>query len=526
MLNKVRRQSLSGQLPVNLEQPFFDTQSSDTTDDEVDSHLNYHTRDSNSPGRCGSGPKMEQVTSSDMFTPRGRPKRPWRRKRRCSNTKEETGQTMLGPDLSNSKQALLSCSTSQSPSHTPTLTDNPFQQQQTTPPREYNNSSKVNHPASGESTPRLISESHELPITEKGDVSPAVAQFLESIKHPPHMHSHGVRRSSSNGSLRTHRRQGSNCSTHSYNVVPSPLSASPVKGPSQCNSSSSLSKSRRAPLIMDHISPPRGLSSGVQYSKLDSSSSGEEDKEHETGTQSSDHNTTTTTTSDGQLLLLSRLKPIRSQTNEVQSLSQQRSVSPSRELYSNESSGEARCSDGGHDADGESDGNSLDLLSELEPNESNLESLHSPSNVEESSDVTSTTPDIQDSYFASSSLAPKVNASPLHSSRNNVAMLITQFETTSSDLSELANCSDDHYLPEQPEIPAHIKRDVAIPLAGSYSPKSVEDLLEGGWLLRLVRNIDTRPCTMLHRIYDQQKYYVLSPIYVMRCKDIIQRTQG
>ena len=422
--------------------------------------------------------------SSDAFTPRGRPKRPWRRKRRYSNTKEETGQTMLNPDLSNSKQALLSCSPSRSPSHSPTLIDKQSPWQQTTPPREYNNSSSkelvVSHPASGESTPCLVSESHELPITEEGDVSPAVAQFLESIKRPIHMHPHGVRRSSSNGSLRTHKRQGSNGSTHSYNVVPSPLSASPVKGPSQCNSISSLSKSRRAPPIVDNMSSRRGSSSGVQYSKLDSSSSGEEDKEHETGTQSSDHNTTTT--SDGQSLL-SRFKPIRSQSNEVQSLSPQRSISPGRELYSYESSGEAQCSDGGHDADGESDSNSLDILSELEPNESNLESLHSPSNVEESSDVTSTTPDIQDSDFVSS-LTPKVKASPLHSQRNNVAMLITQFETTSSDLSELGNCNDDHHQPEQLEIPVHIKRDVAIPLAGSYSPKSIEDILEGGWFLK------------------------------------------
>ena len=485
VLNKVRRHSLSGQLPVNLEQSFFDTQSSDTTDDEVDSHPNHHTRDPSSPGRCGSGPKTEQVTSSDMSTPRGRPKRLWRRKRRYSNTKEETGQTMLNPELSNSKQALLSRSPSQSPSHSLTLIDKPFPQQQTTPPREYNSSKElvVNHPASGESTPRLVSESHELPITEDGDVSPAVAQFLESIKRPTHMLTHGVRRSSSNGSIRTHKRQGSNGSTHSYNVVPSPLSASPVKGPSQCNSNSSLSKSRRARPIVDHIiSSRRESSSGVQYSKLDSSSSGEDDKEHETGTQSSDHNTTTTT-SDGQSLL-PRFKPMRSQSNEVQSLSQQRSISPGRELYSNESSGEARCSDGGHDADGESDGNSLDLLSELEPNESNLESLHSPSNVEESSDITSTTPDIQDSDFASSSLTPKVIVSPLHSQRNNVAMLITQFETTPSDLSELGNCNGDHHQPEQPEIPVHIKRGVAMPLAGSYSPKAIEDILEGGWLLK------------------------------------------
>ena len=478
IMNKVKRHSVSGHLPVSLEPSLFEAQSySDTTDDEVDGHPHNHT----SPIRYSAGPKMERATSFDVSTPRGRPKRPWRRKRKCSNNKEESGPATLDPDMMNSKQTLLPQSPSDSPSHSPSLVHQPFPRQQSTPPRELNHmhSSKefaVSRPTSGESTPRLVLESMELPITEEGDLSPAVAQFLESVKRPIH-----VRRSTSNTSLRTHRRQGSNGSTHSYNVVvPSPLSGSPVKGLPQGNSNSSLSRSRRAPPPIEHTSSRRGSGAGVHYTKLDSSSSGEEDREHETGTQSSDHNTTTT--NDGQSLF-SRFKPAGTQPNETQSAFQRRS--PGRELYSNDSSGETRCSDGGHDADGESDGNSLDLLSELEPNEtneSNLESLHSPSNLEESSDITSTTPDVLDSDVASTTLAPKLKQSTLHSSRNNVAMLITQFEVTSSDnVTELGN-RNDHQQPEQPDIPVHIRRDVAVPLAGSYSPKAVEDLLEGGWL--------------------------------------------
>ena len=463
---KVKRHSVTGQLPVHLEQalvesPFTDT----TTEDEADGHPD-HVRQHSSPSRhIPTGPKMERAKSFDVSsTPaRGR-KRQFRRKRRCSNTKDEaTGPTTLDPDMMDSRQALLPMS--QSPSHSPPL----LPQQQITPTREISRGELlVGHSASGESTPR-VPQAHELPITAEGTLSPAVAQFLESVKRPIHIH-HTVRRSSSNSSLRTHRRQGSNGSTHSFRNPSSPLSGSPVKGLSQGNSTSSLSKSRRAP--QEHTSSRRGSNSGIQYTKLDSSSSGEDDKEHETGTQSSDHNAT----SEGKSFI-SRLK---SQTSEGQSslTIQQRDhhlSSSSRDLYSNESSGDARCSDGGHDADGESDGNSLDLLSEHEPNESNLESLH---NVE-SSDVTSTTPDILDSD-STLSLIPNTQrkTSVPHSPGRNVAMLITQFESTSSD-SSLSNSQNGH-LTEQPEMPLHIRRDDAVPLAGSYSPKAVEDLLEGG----------------------------------------------
>ena len=142
-------------------------------------------------------------------------------------------------------------------------------------------------------------------------------------------------------------------------------------------------------------------------------------------------------------------------------------------MYSNESSGDARCSDGGHDADRESDGNSLDMLSEHEPNESNLESLHNM----ESSDVTSTTPDILDSDSTLSLIHNSKSKVPIpHSPGRNVAMLITQFESSSPE----SSLSNSHHQTEQPELPLHIRRDDTVPLAGSYSPKAVEDLLEGG----------------------------------------------
>ena len=450
---KFKRHSVTGQLPVRVEQTLFDSQVSDTTDDEVDSHIRDHT----SPGRYG-GPgssKIERAISFDTSTPRGTGrKRQWRRKRRCSNTKEEAGPTTFDPDMMDSKQALLP---SRSPSHSPPS----LPQQQTTPTGETSKELVV-HSTSGESTPRLPL-THELPITAEGDLSPAVAQFLDSVKH------HNVRRSSSNGSLRTHRRMGSNGSTHSYRN-PSPLSGSPVKGSSQCNSTTSLSKVMRA--LPEHISSRRGSGSGVLYTKLNSSSSEEEDKEHETGTLSSDHNTT----SDGQSFG-SRLKL---QTNESRysSTIQNKDNSSSRDMYSNESSGDTRCSDGGHDADGESDVNSMDLLSELEPNESNLESLHSPSNME-SSDINSTTPDILDSESTLNLIPnPKSKTPPPHSPGHKVATLITQFETSSD--SSLSNSHSSHQQIEQPEIPLHIRRDSTVPLARSYSPKAVEDFLEGG----------------------------------------------
>ena len=460
MMLKVKRHSVTGQLPVHLEQTFVESPFTDTTEDEVDSHPD-HVRQRSSPSRYVSpGPKMERATSFDVTPARGR-KRQFRRKRRCSNTKDEaTSPTTLDPDIMDSKQALLP--TSQSPSHSPPS----LPQQQTTPTVEASRGELlVGHSTSGESTPR-VPQTHELPITAEGDLSPAVAQFLESIKRPVHLH-HNVRRSNSNSSLRTHRRQGSNSSTHSFRNPSSPLSGSPVKGPSQCNSTSSLSKSRRAP--QEHTLSRRGSGSGIQYTKLDSSSSEEDDKEHETGTQSSDHNTT----SEGQSFI-SRLK---SQANETPSSStvQHRDhfSSSSRDLYSNESSGDARCSDGGHDADGESDGNSLDLLSEHEPNESNLESLHNM----ESSDMTSTTPDILDSDSTLSLIPNSKSKAPIpHSPGRNVAMLITQFETTSSD----SSLSNSHHQTELPEMPLHLRRDDTVPLAGSYSPKAVEDFLEGG----------------------------------------------
>ena len=472
MVSKLKRHSVSGQLPVHLEQSLFDAQFSDTTEDEVDSLPQPHsTREYNSPSRYGLS-KMERATSFDASTTSRVRKRLWRKKRRQSNTKEEAGPTTMDAEIMDSKQALLPPSSS-TPSHSPQTSHTQYPWQQTTPPRDYDRD-LMDHPASGESTPRP-SHNHDLPITDEGDFSPAVAKFLESVKRPLHVqpHPHCVRRSSSNSSLRTHRRQGSNGSTHSYShMISTSLSGSPVKGPSQCNSSSSLTRSRRAQ--PEHTSSRRGSGSGIQYSKIDSSSSEGEDKEHETGTQSSDHNTV----NDGQSFF-SRLKPAKSQTDDSRYLLPPRghSSSSGRELYSNESSGEMRTSDGGHDADGESDVNSMDRLSELEPNESNLESLHSPSNVEESSDVTSTTPDIPDLDFTSPPVNPKhsdLQRSPVH----NVAMLITQFET-SPDTTLLGNLGSD---PQslQPDVPVHIRRDKAVPLAGSYSPKAVEDLLEGG----------------------------------------------
>ena len=464
MMLKVKRHSVTGQLPAHLEQTFLESPFTDTTEDEVDSHPEYMVRQRSSPSRyIPPGPKMERAISFDVSsTPvRGR-KRQLRRKRRCSNTKEElAGPTTLDPDMMDSKQALLP--ESRSPSHSPPL----LPQQQTTPTGETNMELLIGHSTSGESTPR-VPQTHELPITADGDLSPAVAQFLESVRHPIHVH-HNVRRSNSNGSLRTHRRQGSNGSTHSFRNPSSPLSGSPVKGPSQCNSTSSLSKSRRAP--QEHTLSRRGSGSSNQYSKLDSSSSEEDDKEHETWTLSSDLNTT----SEGPFFT-SRSK---SQANKAQcssTIQQKDEFSRSRDVYSNESSGDTRCSDGGHDADRESDGNSLDLLSEHEPNESNLESLHSPSNME-SSDMNSTTPDILDSDSTHSLIPNSKSKVPIpHSPGRNVAMLITQFETTSSD------SSNSHHQTEVPEMPLHIRRDDAIPLAESYSPKAIEDFLEGGQL--------------------------------------------
>ena len=466
MVNKLKRHSVSGQLPVHLEQSLLDSQFSDTTEEEADGHPYYPT-DSTSPSRYGSGSRIERAVSFDVSTPRGR-KRLWRRKRRCSNTKEEVGPATLNPDMMDSKQALLPPPSP--PSQSPPPNNPLLPQQQTTPLRESIDNKEVSsHPPSGESTPQP-SQTHESPITAEGDFSPAVAEFLESVKHPTHM-LNLVRRSSSNGSLRTHRRQGSTGSTHSYRN-PSSHSGSPVKGPSQCNSTSSLSKSRRAPT--ERVSSRRGSGSTIPYSKLDSSSSGEEDKEHETGTQSSDHNTT-----GGEQPLIARLRSAKSQANETQN-HQTMNHSSGRDVYSNESSGDTRCSDGGHDADGESDVNSLDHLSELEPNEtneSNLESLHSPPSNVESVDLTSTTPDILESE-STSSLIPELKDLTLHSQRHTVATLITQFETTSSD-SSLSNHGSTCKL-EQPEIPLHIQRNLSVPLAGSYSPKAIEDILEGG----------------------------------------------
>ena len=472
MMLKVKRHSVTGQLPPQLELTLLESPFSETTDDEVDLH-HHHVREHSSPSRyVPGGPNMERALSFASTPSRVRRRLP-KRKRRISNTRDESaGPTTLDPDAMDSRRTLLP----QSPPHVlPSLL-----WKQTTPTEEAPNGELVGHSASGESTPRLLPTHHESTITPEGDLSPAVAEFLESVKHPIHIH-HNVHRSSSNGSLRTHRRQGSNGSTHSCHN-PSPLSRSPVKGPSHCNSTSSLSRSRRAPEPQEHTSSRRGSGSGIQYSKLDSSSSEDDDKERETGTQSSDHNTVSASEEMSQSLKTSKKA---SEDRHLSCVQRKDGYSSSRDVYSNESSGDARCSDGGHDADRESDGNSLDLLSELEtnpePNDSNLDSLHSLSNVE-SSDVTSTTPDILDSD-STVSLIPKSKTSVPHSPGHNVAMLITQFESshTSSDSSP-SNSQSSHY---QMEMPVHLRRDSSVPLTGSYSLKTVEDYPDLGELKTL-----------------------------------------
>ena len=378
-------------------------------------------------------------------------------------------------------------------------------------------------------------------LTPGGTLSPGVAQLLERVP--------SLRRTDSNGSIRGTRRRGSSSSSGRNG---SPLSLSPTKrqlsgvgSHGNCPLPSAASSSHRA----SNKSTPVHRDSSIPYSKLGMSDSNSEpgtETENETGTHSSavagNITSTTSTLDDSTAPYGSKRKR---NSNPLQATDDEKPVpanveSSLRSVYSNESSADTRASDGGNDADFESNNGEdlLDRLSEFEDtNDSTFESPASPS-VADSDDHSSTSnllfgtgtqtksilnhanhspsPDVTilsqnkdwtflcDPYADHSSEIPPsiLNPEP-NSTGKQVAHLISKFESVESLVphSGTTNLTRErpHYplaarsltgdlrggdvgAASRPEVPLHIRRpakrgDV---ISGSYSPRLAEEAWRNG----------------------------------------------
>ena len=366
-------------------------------------------------------------------------------------------------------------------------------------------------------------------ISPGGTLSPGVTELLERVP--------SLRRTDSNGSTKSRRRGSRNGS---------PLNLSPVKRQVSgatgfyynCPLPSAASSSRRA---SNKTTPVH--ESIIPYSKLGMSDFSSESTENETGTTHSSAiagniTSTTTSTYDDDHVPARKRNSDTLREEDFDPTTIVNVEASLRSICSNESSIGTRASDGGNDADSESN-NGDDPLSEFETaetNDSTLGSAPSPS-VPDSDDSpsthnllygTETVLDLEpknmnyhqpsydhyppndthisilssivtdsvlphDTYAGSETLSILNHSTDLSSltTRKQVAQLISKFESVDniseegmprdSTVVESLVVSSGVSTPRALEVPLHIRRPITRDhISGSYSPKQAEEVWRKG----------------------------------------------
>ena len=399
-----------------LSNPFTfpqDHQSSDSSDeDQPDNHTPF-TRDHTPKLKRDKGATVENGT------PRSGRRKFFRRKRRSSVKEPSLPQESPGFLRRIADTKMLTRRQSLPPLQSLTPSPPPHVSHTSTPTSDNLQSSKLSLNFDLQPNEHVDHEQNTAALSPGGTLSPGVAELLEHVRLP------SQRRTDSNGSAGLSRRRGSSGSCGSHRNI-TPPSMSPVKrmsSHSNCPLPSAASTCRRASDQSALFLESSG--SGVAYSKLGMSDSGSD--ENETGTHSSAAagNITSSTVDDTLLNSIPRTRypttPHRLNSEPYQDHNEQGYPHVSRrslkEVYSNESSADTRASDGGHDADSESNDdtyeNPLDQFSEIEPVETNESNIESP--IPESDDLSST-PDLLNRMTIGSSPIPE----PATTGRNGI----------------------------------------------------------------------------------------------------------
>ncbi len=338
-------------------------------------------------------------------------------------------------------------------------------------------------------------------ITPGGTLSPGVTKLLERVP--------SLRRTESNGSTRSRRRCSGTGSPLSFSPVKRQISGSGLHG--NCPLPSAASSSQKA----SNKSTP-SHDSNTPYSKLDSTSnlSSETDITHSSANAG---NVTTTTSNydDEQPLHTPRRRnpdTLRADENiENMPVNVESSL---RSIYSNESSADTRASDGGNDADSESNNSDDDFVSEVETVGTNdpgstAESIPSPLVPESNESLlymqyekdTQESPNLEPSItkmvanytgvdsddsisFAKSAIfshsfsevEPVLLTSICHSSQTQVSQLISQFESVDDEATPASSIGSKGHASKVMEMPLHMRRPIRREqISGNYSPKLAEE---------------------------------------------------
>ena len=481
--------------------------SSSSTAHPHDHHHSDSTEDNQPDSRFTEDhtPKLDH--KKETVTPKSDRKRFIRRKRRSGARHTSEGQQgfldrIANSDLLARRQSLPPLQSLSPPphtSHTPTLAI-------LTPP-DAETSLLLNLDLVSQDS--LPEDQPDGAISPGGTLSPGVTELLERVP--------SLRRIDSNGSTKSRRRNSRNGS---------PLNLSPVKRQFSynCPLPSAASSSRRA---SNKTTPTH--ESSIPYSKLgmsDFSSESDTGTENETCTHSSaiaGNITSTTSTYDDDHVPVRQRNSDTLRADDFDTTTVVNVEASLRSICSNESSVGTRISDGGNDADSESN-NGDDVLSEfetVETNESTFESAPSPS-VPDSDDSPSMynllygietavdlepnlnyhhQPSSMNSSIVTHSVLPHTYAESVeletlsilnHSSsltaRKQVAQLISKFESVDNiaeegmpgdegTIVESVSVSSGVSTPRALEVPLHIRRPIRREqISGSYSPKKTEEV--------------------------------------------------
>ncbi len=315
-------------------------------------------------------------------------------------------------------------------------------------------------------------------ITPGGTLSPGVTDLLERVP--------SLRRTESNSSARGRKRRSNSGS---------PLSLSPVKRQvsgvglhsncphSNCPLPSAASSSRRA----SNKSTPSHDSSNP-YTKLDTSDSSSSETDNTRSSAIAGNITTTTSNYDDEQPIRTPRQRNSNTLHDNENIDATTNVESSlRSVYSNESSVDTRGSDGGNDADSESN-NSDDPISEIETFDNNdtTSSVQSPSPSSvrgDSDDLVPYTHCMSYGIETSDNLIPEPNSTrstPIMDPEISINSSIFShpfFDRPSSSTMPTSTTEFKGHSGEVPELPLHMERPMRREqISATYSPKLAEEV--------------------------------------------------